>query len=148
MGMSAGELAERAVAQPPLIEMLTIAQRRLTRTLTHALAEEDCTLDQWLVLRALGDGEGRQMGDLAQRLVIPHASLTRIVDALVDNGWIYRRQSGIDRRRIAAHLSRRGHDRLARLNALAEAHESAVRAACASEDPAAILAFLAGPDAG
>ncbi|MFF7247193.1 MarR family winged helix-turn-helix transcriptional regulator [Embleya sp. NPDC008237] len=146
--MSAGELAERAVGQPLLVEMLTLAQRRLTRTLTHTLAEENCTFDQWLVLRALGDGEGRSMGDLAQSLLIPHASLTRIVDALVDNGWIYRRQSGTDRRRITAHLSRRGHDRLARLNALAEAHESAVRAACASEDPTAILAYLAGPDAG
>ncbi|MFI6585896.1 MarR family winged helix-turn-helix transcriptional regulator [Embleya sp. NPDC050493] len=145
--MSAGELAERAVGQPLLVEMLTLAQRRLTRTLTHTLAEENCTFDQWLVLRALGDGEGRSMGDLAQSLLIPHASLTRLVDALVDNGWIYRRQSGTDRRRITAHLSRRGHDRLTRLNALAEAHESAVRAACASEDPAAILAYLAGPDA-
>ncbi|MFI1382303.1 MarR family winged helix-turn-helix transcriptional regulator [Embleya sp. NPDC020886] len=143
--MSAGEIAERAVAPPLLVELLTLAQRRLTRTLTHALAEEDCTFDQWLVLRALGDGEGRLMGDLAQRLLIPHASLTRIVDALVDDGWIYRRQSGIDRRRIAAHLSRRGHDRLTRLNALAEAHESAVRTACASEDPATLLAFLAEP---
>lgn len=145
--MSAGELAERAVARPPLAELLTIAQRRLTRTLTLVLAEEDCTLDQWLVLRALGEGDGRLMGDLAQSLLIPHASLTRIVDALVDDGWIYRRQSGVDRRRIAAHLSRRGRHRLARLDALAQAHEAAVRAACAGDDPAALLEFLAGPDA-
>ncbi|WP_235618420.1 MarR family winged helix-turn-helix transcriptional regulator [Embleya scabrispora] len=144
--MSAGELAERAVAPPLLVEALTVAQRRLTRTLTVALTEEDCTLDQWLVLRTLGDGTGRSMGELARALVIPQATLTRIVDALVDGGHIYRRQSGADRRRITVHVSRRGTDRLARLNALAEAHEAAVRAACASEDPAALLAFLAGPD--
>ncbi|MGC0415638.1 MarR family winged helix-turn-helix transcriptional regulator [Embleya sp. AB8] len=144
--MSAGKVAEQAVAPPLLIEMLTVAQRRLARTLTLALAEEDCTFDQWLVLRALGDGAGRPMGELAQTLLIPQASLTRIVDSLVDGGWLYRRQSGTDRRRITAHLSRRGHDRLTRLTALAEAHEAAVRATCASDDPAALLTHLAaGP---
>ncbi|WP_237535655.1 MarR family transcriptional regulator [Streptomyces sp. SID3343] len=151
--MDGGDFAETAAPvpghvtpEPLLIELVTLAQRRLTRTLTVALSEEDCTFDQWLVMRTLADGgsSGKLMGELAHELLIPHASLTRIVDALADAGRLYRRQSSEDRRRIAVHLSRRGHERLERLNALAAAHEAAVRASCASDDPGRIIEHLAG----
>ncbi|MGW6915867.1 MarR family winged helix-turn-helix transcriptional regulator [Kitasatospora sp. NPDC054939] len=143
--------AEAVVSGPLLIELLTVAQRRLARGLAGLLEEEGCTLDQWRVMRALapdGDGTdegggGRTMGDLARALVIPQASLSRVVDALADCGWVYRRQSDTDRRRITAHLSRQGRRTLGRLDALAAAHDAAVRTACAT-DPAPALAALAG----
>ncbi|MGW4894526.1 MarR family winged helix-turn-helix transcriptional regulator [Kitasatospora sp. NPDC004240] len=135
--------------EPLLIELLTVAQRRLARGLAAALDEEGCTIDQWRVMRALGDGEGHPMGELATTLLIPQASLSRVVDALADSGWVYRRQSDEDRRRITAHLSRQGRRRLTRLDALAAAHDAAVREACGATDPGRALAALAaGPDAG
>ncbi|GAA1218628.1 hypothetical protein GCM10009665_05710 [Kitasatospora nipponensis] len=137
------EPAVAPVAQEPLlIELLTVAQRQVARALAAVLDEEGCTVDQWRVLRALADGEGRAMGELAQTLVIPQASLSRVVDALADSGWVYRRQSSQDRRRITAHLSRRGQDRLTRLDALAAAHDAAVRAACGGADPHHVIAYL------
>ncbi|MFF8774238.1 MarR family winged helix-turn-helix transcriptional regulator [Kitasatospora sp. NPDC015120] len=133
-----------ATDQPLLIELLTIAQRRLARDLAGRLEAEGCTLDQWRVMRALTEGTGRSMGELAQALVIPQASLSRIVDALTEAGWVYRRQDEQDRRRITAHLSRLGHARLARLDALAAAHDAAVRTACGSHDPGPLLRHLTG----
>ncbi len=108
-------------------EVLTVAQRRLARGLARTLAEESCTVDEWRVMRRLRDGEGHLMGELAEVLLIPHPTLTRLVDGLVEGGLVYRRQSTGDRRKVAVHLSRRGHDRLQRLDALAEAHERAFR---------------------
>lgn len=118
----------RTAAEPLLLELLTVAQRQVGRGLAPVLAEEGCTVEQWRVLRALGDRQGHPMGELAESLQIPHASLTRVVDGLVDSSDVYRRQSRLDRRRVTGHLSRRGQDRLARLDSLALAHERAMRA--------------------
>ncbi|MBV2155183.1 MarR family winged helix-turn-helix transcriptional regulator [Kitasatospora sp. SUK 42] len=134
----------RTTPEPLLVELLTLAHRRLSTGLAAALAEEDCTVDQWRVLRALADGRGHPMGELAQTLLVPQASLSRLVDALADHGWVYRRQGDQDRRRITAHLSRQGRTRLTRLDALAAAHDAAVRQACGLTDPARLLERLAG----
>ncbi len=137
-----GTSAPAAVDEPLLIELLTLAQRRLARDLAARLEAEGCTLDQWRVMRCLIDDAGRSMGDLAQALLIPQASLSRIVDALTEAGLAYRRQDEQDRRRITAHLSRRGLIRLERLDALAAAHDAAVRAACGTPDPGRLLRHL------
>ncbi|MFE2727592.1 MarR family winged helix-turn-helix transcriptional regulator [Kitasatospora sp. NPDC059327] len=139
---AAAEPSSPGVPEPLLIELLTVAQRRLARGLSAVLDEEGCTLDQWRVMRALADGEGRAMGELAQVLLIPQASLSRVVDALADAGWVYRRQSDQDRRRITAHLSRSGRSRLVRLDALAAAHDAAVREASGTTDPGRIIQHL------
>lgn len=145
VGRQAAAGGEAAPA-PLLVELVALAHRRLTIGLAAALAEEDCTVDQWRVLRALADGQGHPMGELAQSLLIPQASLSRLVDSLADTGQVYRRHDEHDRRRITAHLSRAGRTRLARLDALAAAHDSAVRAACdlpaATAGPLARLAAL------
>ena len=113
----------------PLVEALTRAQRRLARGLSARLAEEEgTTLDQFRVLRALAGTDGRSMGELVESLVVPHPTVTRVVDGLVDAGLVYRRQSDTDRRRVSVHLSRLGEQRLDRLTALVAAHEAAVRA--------------------
>jgi DNA-binding MarR family transcriptional regulator len=114
-----------------LVEVLTLAQRRLSRDLAVAFLEEGSSLDQWRILRALADGEGHSMGELAESLQVPHPTLTRLVDGLGDSGDAYRRSAADDGRRVVVHLSRRGRERLARLDALAAAHQSAL---CASAE--------------
>lgn len=129
----------------PLVEVVTLAQRRLARGLSTSLAEEGATFDQFRVLRALAGSDGLAMGELADALQVPHPSVTRVVDGLVDTGLVYRRQSDTDRRRISVHLSRLGAQRLDRLTALVAAHEQAVRA---SEEWATLheqLVQLLGP---
>lgn len=113
--------------RPSLVDRLTVLQRQAARGLAVVLAEDGCTLDQWRVLRALADGAGHRMGDLAESLAIPAATLTRVADGLADTGLVYRRQPEDDRRSVGVHLSRRGHSRLAGLEALVEAHEAAVQ---------------------
>lgn len=109
-----------------LVDLLTVTQRALARDLGALLDEEGCTLDQWRILRALDAEQGRLMGELAAALEIPHPTLTRLVDALVDQAHLYRTQSSHDRRKVSVHLSDRGRHLLERLEALATAHENAL----------------------
>lgn len=114
-------------ATASVVEMLTVVQRRAARGLASALAEDGCSVDQWRVLRALADGEGHLMGELAESLLIAQPTLTRVTDGLADGALVYRRQSTLDKRRVSVHLSRQGRARLARLDALVRGHEEALR---------------------
>jgi DNA-binding MarR family transcriptional regulator len=109
------------------VELLTVAQRLAARGLAAALAQDGTAVEQWRVLRALGDGEGHLMGELAGTLLIAQPTLTRLVDGLVDHALVYRQRSVLDRRRVAVHLSRQGRVRLARLDAIVAAHQRALR---------------------
>ena len=113
-----------AVTTTSLLQAVTVAQRELARRVVTVLAPEGFTIDQWLVLRRLADGEGHSMGELADALVIANPTLTRCVDALVDQSLVYRRQDAEDRRRLTVHLARQGKARLARLDALVAAQEA------------------------
>ncbi|GAA1342378.1 MarR family transcriptional regulator [Catellatospora bangladeshensis] len=105
-----------------MVDLLTRTQRALVRDLGAVLEEEGVTVDQWRVLRALADEE-RAMGELAAALEIPHPTLTRLVDGLVDSAFLYRSQSGEDRRKVSVHVSDLGLAKLDRLESLAAAHE-------------------------
>ena len=126
---------------PSLVETLILAQRRAVRGLAARLADDGCTLDQWRVLRALDDGEGHLMGELADALQIAQPTLTRVVEGMVDSAWVYRRPSLEDRRRVAVHLARQGRIQLARLDAVVQAHEDAL---LASPDWADLQSLVSG----
>lgn len=108
---------------------LSAAERAVNRLLAAALAAERATVEQWRILAVLSDGQGHSMGDLAVAVLMPHPTLTKAVDRLVDNALVYRRQDDIDRRRVVAFLSDRGRGLYRRLERLVTEHERAVAAA-------------------
>lgn len=115
-----------AVTTTSLLGVVTVAQRQLARRVVTALAPEGFTVDQWLILHTLAGGAGHSMGELADALMISNPTLTRCVDALVDQSLVFRRQDAEDRRRLSVHLARQGQARLARLDALVAAQEAMV----------------------
>lgn len=112
-----------------LLDALSTAHRRLSRSLEQQLAEEAATVDQWRVLRSLAAFDGSLMGELSRRLHIPGPSVTRVVDGLVDRALAYRRHTVEDRRRVAVHISEAGRASLARMDAIVHAHEQRIRQA-------------------
>jgi len=106
--------------------LLSEAERQVNRRLAESLAEERVSVEQWRILRALSDGHGHSMSDLAEAVLMPHPTVTKAVDRLVDNALVYRRQDVIDRRRVAVYLSDLGHDLVARLDRRAAEHHTAV----------------------
>jgi DNA-binding MarR family transcriptional regulator len=73
------------------------------------------------------------MSDLAEAVLMPHPTLTKAVDRLVDNALVYRRQDVADRRRVAVYLSDLGSALVARLDRRAARHHNAVEAAYGAE---------------
>jgi DNA-binding MarR family transcriptional regulator len=95
--------------QPPdLMHLLPRAERLLARRLKLILTEEGHTPDGWRVLSLLSDGAGHHMTEIAEHAFLPAATLTKLVDHLVDDNLVYRRVDDLDRRRIRAYLTPRG----------------------------------------
>jgi DNA-binding MarR family transcriptional regulator len=90
------------------MQLLTGAERLLARRLTAVLDAEGHTLDAWRVITLLADGAGHFMTEVSERAFLPPASLTRLVDHLVEENLLYRRVDDVDRRRIRAYLTDRG----------------------------------------
>lgn len=112
-----------------LAYLLSSAERLVNRGLAAALASEDVTVEQWRILRALADGRGHSMGDLAAAVLMPHPTLTKAVDRLIDRSLVYRGPSAGDRRRVAVFLSDRGADLLARVDGSVAGHHRLIEAA-------------------
>ncbi|MFF5292736.1 MarR family winged helix-turn-helix transcriptional regulator [Paractinoplanes globisporus] len=91
-----------------LMHLLTRAERLLARRIAGVLESSGLSLDAWRVVTLLADGKGHTMSSLSEGASLPPASLTRLVDHLVDENLVYRRIDEIDRRRIRAHLTMRG----------------------------------------
>jgi DNA-binding MarR family transcriptional regulator len=121
--MAGPRMTTRQVEATHLVDALTSVQRMLARDLTARFEDEGVALEQWRVMRVLANAPGVSMGEIAAALEIPQPTLTRVVDSLVDLALLYRTQSAEDRRKISVHLSTLGQRKLARLDALAAAHE-------------------------
>ncbi|MGK5532385.1 MarR family winged helix-turn-helix transcriptional regulator [Streptomyces sp. URMC 129] len=91
-----------------LIGLLTRAERLSVRRLRAVLSDSGCSVDAWRVMSLLADGEGHGMTAIAECVLLPPPTLTRLVDQLVDDGVVHRRVDPLDRRRILAYLTPRG----------------------------------------
>lgn len=116
-----------------LAYLLSRAERSVNRGLSAALAGEDVTVEQWRILRALADGRGHSMGELATAVLMPHPTLTKAVDRLIDRALVYRGPWAGDRRRVAVFLADRGADLLARVDGTVAEHHRLIAAAFGTE---------------
>jgi DNA-binding MarR family transcriptional regulator len=139
-GGSAAPSPERV--SDDLVELLTVTQRRVAGGVAAVLAEDGATLDGYRLLRALAGGAGRSMGELVAALHLPAPTLTRLVDAAVDAALAYRLPDPDDGRKVVVHLSEAGRVRLARLEALVRAHESALAEALGGRRVEALVRAL------
>ena len=112
-----------------LAYLLSEAEREVNRQLAAGLAAEGVSVEHWRIMCALSDGHGHSMSDLAEAVLMPHPTLTKAVDRLVDGALVYRRQDAADRRRVAVYLSDLGRDLVARLDRRAVEHHADVAAA-------------------
>ncbi len=80
---------------------------RLARVFETRLTSASVTLPQFRVLAFLSEGEWAA-SVLAERLEVSRPSVTALVDGLVERGWVERRESPDDRRRVLHQITDEG----------------------------------------
>ncbi len=70
--------------------------------------DQELTFSQWTTLVALHDGRITTPGDLAQNICHDAGSLTRLLDQMVERGFVARGRSETDRRVVTLSLTPRG----------------------------------------
>lgn len=84
---------------------------RLARRFETRLTETTMTLPQFRVLAFLTEGEWAASA-LAEWLDVSRPSVTALVDGLVERGWVERRESPEDRRRVLHQITDDGRSAL------------------------------------
>ncbi|WP_026212261.1 MarR family winged helix-turn-helix transcriptional regulator [Longispora albida] len=112
-----------------LAYLLSAAERAMHRDLTEHLGANGLNVEQWRILSALAENPGQPMGDLAAAVLMPHPTVTKAVDRLVDAALVYRRHDPADRRKVVVYLSERGAELQDRGAAAARGQQRAVQRA-------------------
>ena len=131
-----------AVATQRLAQLLSQAERGVTRQLGRVLEEEGCSVEQWRALVLLADGVGHSMSEVAEFALLPAPTLTRLVDRMVADNLAYRTADPRDRRRVLVHITRRGRGLQRRLAGRIESNDTAILAEADPDDVALLGALL------
>src|SRR5690349_15655266 len=131
-----GAMATRASWR--LAEALSRAEHRVSRRISAALRSVGMSLEQWRVLSLLSDGAGHTMSDIARDVMLPAATLTRVIDRLVEVNLVYRRGDLGDRRRVLVFVSPRGRSLYRKLAGTVDREEAALMAGIRDDDAATL----------
>jgi MarR family transcriptional regulator, organic hydroperoxide resistance regulator len=99
---------------------------------------------QWRVLATLADGQMLSIGEVAQVVLIPQSTLTRVAERMVQAGLLVRATDANDRRFTRIRLSANGLKLAGKLVQQARAHEAAVVQALGQADAQALKRILGG----
>ncbi len=70
----------------------------------------EVTVDQWIILKKLGENQGLNQKELAELVFKDNPTLTRIIDLLVEKGFVQRRTDLADRRKFKLELTQKGEE--------------------------------------
>lgn len=102
-------------ATPLLLdEFVPFLFNRITNLLALDSRDElhrlDLTVPRWRVLATLVSNDGLSIGQIAINTVMDHASTSRVVKQMEEQGLIYRQMDKKDSRYTFVHLTQQGHD--------------------------------------
>jgi DNA-binding MarR family transcriptional regulator len=94
-------------AYPYLMER---AMRRMRQVSHAAFAEAglDITVEQWVVLYIIFEGNGLSQVEITELAFKDAPTVTRIIDNLVKKSWVYRQMSEADRRKFEIYATTEG----------------------------------------
>ena len=118
------------------------AERAVTRRVAQILAEEGCSVEAWRALCLLADRDGQPMTRVADAVLLPGPSVTRLVDRLTEDNLVYRRIDERDRRRILVCATERGLRLQQRLSERIERDRDTILAGASTRDVERIIALL------
>jgi DNA-binding MarR family transcriptional regulator len=99
--------------------LLNRIANRLNRLLVDELKSQGMTFRDWRVLAFLAATDRRTIVELAEYSVIPHSTLSRLLDRMARNGLVKRTSAAHDLRAVALSLTAAGRKRYERILPLA-----------------------------
>jgi DNA-binding MarR family transcriptional regulator len=99
-------------------------------------------VQQWRVLATLADGQALSIGEVADIVLIPQSTLTRVAERMVSGGLLHRAVDEADRRITRVCLSAKGLKLAAPLVQQAREHEAAVVHALGAADARTLKRIL------
>jgi DNA-binding MarR family transcriptional regulator len=142
MGEGNARTSPSASATQQLAQLLSQAERGVTRQLGRVLEDEGCTVERWRILVLLADGVSHPMSEIAESALVPAPTLTRAIDRMVADNLAYRKADPQDRRRVLVHITPRGRSLQKRLAGRIEASQAAILAEADADDVAQLASLL------
>ncbi len=122
--------------------LLALISQDLDQRIGAALTPSGLSVEQWRALEHLAGAGPCTMSALGTTSTVAGASLTRLVDHLVEQSLVYRAADTADRRRVLVHLSSRGRRRVRALRPKVRAAEAEAMAALTEEEQADLSRLL------
>ena len=97
----------KTVVNELLVDIFNDIQKIEYRSI-EAYAGSQLTMCEMHIIEAIGESPSEQMSDIAKKLRITLPTLTVSVDRLEEKGYIQRRRSAADRRRVEVTLTEKG----------------------------------------
>ncbi len=126
-----------------LTRKLFLTMKLARERLDQRLAVHGGSLQQWVLLRTLAEEPQPSHGELAERMSVSGATLTHHLDRLEAGGLLVRVRSTGDRRVVHVNLTPAGAERLAQLEAVADATDAEVRALITADEAETLHRLLA-----
>lgn len=79
----------------------------------------DITIDQWLILKSVAENPTITQNDISKIVFKDNASITRIIQLLVNAGYLMREAHPSDRRRVTLTLTDSGYEVTEKVNEIA-----------------------------
>ncbi|WP_169796968.1 MarR family winged helix-turn-helix transcriptional regulator [Janibacter corallicola] len=114
--------------------LLALISQDLDQRIGAALAPAGLSVEQWRALEHLAGAGPCTMSALGSTSTVAGASLTRLVDHLVEHSLVYRAADTADRRRVLVHLSSRGRRRVRALRPKVRTAEAEAMAALSDQE--------------
>ena len=129
---------ERARSRRGLADLLSRVEAQARGRLAELLRTSDVGVAEWRVLQLLADGLGHPVSDVARAVMLPAATVTRLIDRMVSKNLVYRRADDEDRRRLLVFMTERGTRLYRTLEPLVARHEEELMEAMGAESGIAI----------
>ncbi len=91
-------------------QVLGAAYAAVMTQFEKCLNVEGATPNVWRVIETLDESPGLTLKELSQQTDIKISALSKLIDRLVKNAWVHRKQSSSDRRSIQLFISEHGRE--------------------------------------
>lgn len=94
----------------------------------------DITIDQWLVLKAIAENPHAKQREMAEKVFKDNASVTRIMELLMQKELITREQDAHNRRKNKIQITKRGEKLLKEIQPIIKKNRTKALKNCTSEE--------------